>query len=98
MKAVSRMTFLQQLDWGVVVDSSTTVVLDDESTCTAASTNRKKTECIPFLPEDCDTDVNVAVVDLLPEYVSINQMLERLSVNLPDSKIRVFKVPPPNVK
>ena len=102
LNAVMDLTKLKSLDWGIMIDDGTSIILDGDggdsepaeksSKCDA----EKKTECIPFLPQkeqNGEAESTSGDVELMPEYTSIAQLVERLCGYLPDTKIRVFRIP-----
>jgi hypothetical protein len=94
------MTSLAQLDWGIMIDQSLSTNLDDsspdsnDSTTDPAESNKQK-DGIPVLPENFDLSKTITPeeTDSSLEYISVNQLVDRLCDYLPDTKIRVFKVP-----
>ena len=78
------MSFLKQLEWGVTLDPDSAVK-----------------NCLAFPPSDPTPapangggdGVEDAPDDPQSDYVGINDLVESLSTHLPDTKIRVFKVP-----
>ncbi len=82
MAAVSAMTSLEDLDWGIMMDKG------------SGDDNNKDAECIPLLPEGgVAPAADGEHVHLMPEYVGISQLMQRLTDSLPHTKIRVFRVP-----
>ena len=80
-----------------MIDDGSSIVLDDDD-CSDPSEkslkfdSEKKTQCIPFLPQNSEKEES-GDVELMPEYTSIAQLVERLCNFLPDTKIRVFRIP-----
>ena len=100
MRSVSEMTSLDQLDWGIMIEQSSTINLDDsspdsnDSTTDAIERNKHK-DGVPILPENFDLNQadNNELIDSSLEYINVQELLDRLCNYLPDTKIRVFKVP-----
>ena len=82
------MSSLQLLEWGVMNEC----------------TNSENESFIPLRPtssssgKDGSGDAAAEDVSLLTQDVSINELIKRLSTHLPDTKIRVFKVPSALIK
>ncbi|XP_013394337.1 uncharacterized protein LOC106161834 isoform X2 [Lingula anatina] len=119
LDAVSKLINLKTLDWGIMPDKNSSVILSDQQgendqSSTAENkdasssdngegsnrTPKKSIECIPFLPASTNHDSAESDVSMLPEYVSIDQLMDRLCAFLPKAQIRVFRVPvysPPRI-
>ena len=102
LNAVMDLTKLKALDWGIMIEDGTSIILDEDGDGGDPAENsskydgEKKTECIPFLPQkdqNGETEGTSGDVELMPEYTSIAQLVERLCGYLPDTKIRVFRIP-----
>ena len=96
------LTKLVSLDWGIMIDDGSSIILDDDTDGSDPAEkslkfdSEKKTECIPFLPQNNDkgeTEGSIGDVELMPEYTSTSQLVEKLCNFLPDTKIRVFRIP-----
>ena len=94
LNAVSHMTFLKQLDWGIltaksVVENGGAVNGDEASAAARAEIERQRLQSIPILVEKSADSWEEGSVD----YVDINKLMEQLGSSLPDTKIRAFRVP-----
>ncbi|XP_062595488.1 uncharacterized protein LOC134256839 [Saccostrea cucullata] len=78
MKVVSGLKQLEKLEWGIMNNSSTSIILDNESS---------NTEWIPFLPnvEETSSDSSSTA-----EYISVIQFTSNLTKALPNTRIKVY--------
>jgi hypothetical protein len=78
MKMVSKLQHLEQLEWGIVNNTSSSIILDNETS---------NTEWIPFLPnaEETSPGSNTNV-----EYISVVQFTSNLTKALPNTRIKVY--------
>lgn len=95
LNAVTHMTYLKELDWGIFNDKPTIENgVDDETSAARAEIERQRLQSIPIQAEnkpeseEADSEEGPSV-----EFVDINHLIERLGASLPDTKIRVFRVP-----
>lgn len=85
LNTLKEMTFLKDLDWGIL----TKRIANGEDAGDRSSSPR--TDTIPFLSTattESDEDAPQPI-----DHLEINELVERLCTSLPDTRIRVFKVP-----
>ncbi len=79
---------LKHFTWGILMERGV-VVDEDKDKTDDTSSKTKGEERIPFLPSNQEN----SDVELMPEYCTTTQLMQRLSGYLPDAKISVFQVP-----
>ena len=91
------MKSLVQLEWGIMVEQSSSNTLDGSTDSNDSTTgDKEKCNTIPFFPANFDLSIveeNKDHLDDILEHLTVSQLVNRLSDFLPDTKIRVFKVP-----
>ncbi len=80
------------MDWGILTDQTAVVISDSESAEKTAS-EVERGDRIPFQSDMPQEEMTTGRDDIAQEYISISQLVQRLCDHLPDTKIRVFKVP-----
>ncbi|XP_061172726.1 uncharacterized protein LOC133182036 [Saccostrea echinata] len=78
LKMVSGLKHLEKLEWGIMNNSSTSIILDNETS---------NTEWIPFLPNTEETSPGGSST---AEYISVIQFTANLTKALPNTRIKVY--------
>lgn len=99
-----KLSTLKHLDWAIMPNNDNSVILNEDSGAEQSkmsdSTNKSNIECIPFIcvqsnQNDKDTEKTTENEneENLTEFISINQLMDKLCTHLPKTKIRVYRVP-----
>ena len=75
---VSGLQGLERLEWGILSSSSTSIILDNETS---------NTEWIPFLPNTPEPNPGGSPT---VEYISIRQFTSHITEALPKTRIKVY--------
>ncbi|XP_063428467.1 uncharacterized protein LOC134711645 isoform X2 [Mytilus trossulus] len=86
LSTVSKLKSLQQLEWGILSNNNSSIILDGEDMNKQKTQNNQ--EWIPFLPAS-DNGYD-ALSESLTEYISLVNFKEKLTKLLPSTKLNVF--------
>ncbi|CAG2212856.1 unnamed protein product [Mytilus edulis] len=86
LNTVSKLKSLKQLEWGILSNKNSSIILDGEDMNKQQTQNNQ--EWIPFLPAS-DNGYD-ALSESLTEYISLVNFKEKLTKLLPSTKLNVF--------
>ncbi|CAC5357272.1 unnamed protein product [Mytilus coruscus] len=86
LNTVAKLKSLQQLEWGILSNNNSSIILDGEDMNKQHTQNNQ--EWIPFLPAS-DNGYD-ALSESLTEYISLVNFKEKLTKLLPNTKLNVF--------